>query len=156
MDNTTNLALAGVVIGMAVVFYNTYIAPLVRANNLKRKYQSAAEPVIILQTCESDNEFWAKVRREQARYTDVGNAWALQQSPVIPFPFNATFSFQWFEKRMDVATVGLGQGEYLSAAKRQYDECLKEWQKQTGKEFGYDKAFTANGQKEFNKEEIWN
>jgi len=155
MDTTTKLALAGAAAGAVVFFYNTYISPLLAVNQLKRQYQSAAEPQLVLQSCEMDTDFWAKVKRERERYNQAGNTWSLEQSPVIPFPFNSEFSFQWFEKRFDVSTVGLGQREYLAAAIRQYDECLKMWQQKTGKEFGYDKVFTANGQKEFNAEETW-
>ena len=154
MDTTTKIALAGIFFGFCVWFFRAYVAPLFAENEMKRGYQSAANPQLVLQSCEMDTDFWAKVQRERARYEQSGNKWALEQNPVIPFPFNREFSFQWFEKRFDVSTVGLGQREYLAAAMRQYDECLKIWQQKTGKEFGFDATFQANGQKAFDGD-LW-
>lgn len=156
MDTTTKIALVGIVFGAGLVFFRLYIAPLMAENELKRKYQSAATPQLVLQSCEMDTDFWAKVKREKARYEQSGNRWSVEQNPVIPFPFNAEFSFQWFDKRHDISTVGLGQREYLAAAIRQYDECLKVWQTRTGKEFGYDATMAATGQKPFEETKIWN
>ena len=147
MDTTTKILLFGVLIGACVFFYRAFILPLIAQNEFKQSYQSAAVPQLVFQSCEMDTDFWAKVQREQARYEQAGNKWALEQNPVIPFPFNATFEFQWYDKKMIVSTVGLGQREYLAAAIRQYDECLKMWQAKTGKEFGYDVTFQATGQK---------
>lgn len=154
MDTTTKILLFGVLIGACVFFYRAFILPLIAQNELKQSYQSAAVPQLVLQSCEMDTDFWAKVQREQARYEQAGNKWALEQNPVIPFPFNATFEFQWYDKKMIVSTVGLGQREYLAAAIRQYDECLKMWQTKTGKEFGYDATFQATGQKQAHGD-IW-
>ncbi len=148
------IALTGIVLISMLFFYRAYIMPLLAQNQLKQKYQSAHEPQLILQSCEMDTDFWAKVQRERARYVDAKNAWALEQNPVIPFPFNQEFSFQWFDKTMNVSTVGLGQMEYLDAAKRQYVECVKIWQQKTGKEFGYDATFQAAGQKPVHSD-IW-
>ena len=154
MDTTTKIALAGIFFGFCVWFFRAYVAPLFAENALKRGYQSAANPQLVLQSCEMDTDFWAKVQRERARYVDAKNRWALEQNPVIPFPFNQEFSFQWFDKTMNVSTVGLGQREYLSAAVRQYDECLKIWQQKTGKEFGYNATFQAAGQRPA-QSDIW-
>jgi len=154
MDTTTKIALAGIFFGFCVWFFRAYVAPLFAENALKRQYQSATEPTIILQFAENDDEFWAKVQRERARYEGSGNRWALKQSPVIPFPFNMEFSFTWFDEKFNVSTVGLGKREYLAAAIRQYDQCLSAWQKQTGKEFGFDATFHANGQKAFDGD-LW-
>ena len=150
------LAFLGIAICAAVFYYRAWIAPLVAQNKLKQKYQSAHEPQLVLQSCEMDTDFWAKVKKERARYIDAKNAWALEQNPVIPFPFNQEFSFQWFDKTMNVSTVGLGQMEYLDAAKRQYVECVKMWQQKTGKEFGYDATMRASGQAQFDENKIWN
>lgn len=154
MDTTTKYILFFLAVAAVFVFFRLYIAPIIAQNEMKRAYQSAAVPQLVLQSCEMDTDFWAKVRREQARYEQSGNKWALEQNPVIPFPFNAVFEFQWYDVKMKVATVGLGQREYLAAAIRQYDECLKVWQAKTGKEFGYDATFQATGQKPVNPD-IW-
>ena len=149
MDTTTKILLAGVMFGVCLFFYRAYIAPILAQNDLKRQYQSEAEPTIILQFCERDDEFWAKVQREQARYNGSGNKWALKQNPVIPYPYNMNFTFSWFGKTENLSTVGMGKGEYLAAALRTYNRLLSEWQKQTGNEFGYDATMAANRQKEF-------
>jgi len=154
MNTETKILLFGILCGVVYFFYRAYLLPIFAQNALKRSYQSAANPQLVLQSCEMDTDFWAKVQRERARYEQAGNKWALEQNPVIPFPFNSEFSFQWFEKRFDVSTVGLGQREYLAAAMRQYDECLKIWQQKTGKEFGFDATFQANGQKAF-EGDLW-
>ncbi|MEG7603108.1 hypothetical protein, partial [Listeria monocytogenes] len=70
------------------------------------------------------------------------------------FPFNSNFSFQWFDKTMNVSTIGLGQMEYLQAAQRQYVECLTIWQQKTFKEFGPNATFQAAGQKPA-QQDIW-
>jgi len=154
MDTTTKLLLFLIFIGACVFFYRAYILPLIAQNEMKQKYQSAHEPYLVLQSCELDKDFWGKYEREVARFTDVGNKWALEQIPAIPFPFNSNFSFQWFEKTMNVSTIGLGQMEYLDAAKRQYVECLTMWQQKTFKEFGHSATFKANGQNQ-PKGDIW-
>lgn len=154
MDTEYKIALFGITIGFCVWFYRAFILPLLAKNELMNKYQSAHEPQLILQSCEMDTDFWGKVQREQARYVDAKNRWALEQNPVIPFPFNQEFSFQWFDETKKVSTVGLGQREYLAAAIRQYDECLKIWQQKTGKEFGYNATFQAAGQRPA-QSDIW-
>lgn len=154
MDTTTKILLFGVFCGCCLVFYRVFYLPLVAKNELKQKYQSAHEPYLVLQSCELDKDFWGKYQKEVARFTDVGNTWAMEQIPAIPFPFNSNFSFQWFDKTMNVSTIGLGQMEYLEAAKRQYIECLTMWQQKTFKEFGHNATFQATGQKQ-SQGDIW-
>ena len=140
-------AFLGIAICAAVFYYRAWIAPLIEQNKLKQKYQSAAEPYLVIQSCEMDKGFWARYQTEVSRFVDSGNKWALEQVPVIPFPFNSNFEFQWFDKTLEVSTVGLGQREFLAASIRQLDECTKIWQQKTGKEFGYNATFQATGQK---------
>ena len=144
----TKIAAVGLIFGAVFVFYRIYIAPLLAQNELKRQYQSAAEPTIIHQAGENDDEFWARVKRERARYEQSGNAWSLRQNPVIPFPFNRVFVIEWFDKPIHLSTVGMGKAEYFAAANRTYNELLSIWQKETSV-FGQDAVAQANGQKPF-------
>ena len=142
------LLIIGIVFGACVFFYRVWILPLLAQNALKAQYQSAAEPTIIHQVGENDDEFWARVQRERARYEQSGNTWALKQNPVIPFPFNRVFTIEWFDKSIPLSTVGMGKAEYFAAANRTYLELLAIWQRETNV-FGQEAVFQANGQKPF-------
>lgn len=154
METEYKIAIVGILFGVGVWFYRAYILPLVNANELKRQYQSAAEPTIIHQVGENDDEFWARVQRERARYEGSGNRWALKQSPVIPFPFNRAFEIDWFGEKHLLSTIGMGKAEYFAAANRTYNTLLAKWQRETGHAFGDDATMAANGQKPFDGN-IW-
>ena len=154
MDTEVKITLVGLFFAAVLIFYRVYILPILARNEMQREYQSAAEPTMVHQVGENDDEFWARVQRERARYEGSGNVWSLKQNPVIPFPFNRCFTIEWFDKKHSLSTVGMGKAEYFAAANRTYNMLLAVWQKETGSEFGDDATMQANGQKPFDGN-IW-
>jgi hypothetical protein len=153
MEGTIGLLLfLGIV---CFLFYRLYILPLVRQNGLKNQYQSMAEPRLMLQSGETDTEFWARVSREKQRFLESGNQWALKQVPVVAIPFDAHFTIVWFDKARSFSTVGMRQREYNRQAMQIYDMLWAEWQQQVFGKFGDSVAFEAMGQEPFDPKNIW-
>ena len=75
-----------------VFLYNKFIAPLIFINAKKREYQNMAEPRLMVQVGEEDDEFFERVSRERARFVDAKNRWAEKQNPVIAIWHNQAFT----------------------------------------------------------------
>lgn len=128
-----------IILGAAVliaVYVVLILIPQLRENDLKNVYQHAGEPRLIMQTSEQEKNFWARYERERMRYLDSKNRWATVQTPVIPFPLNTAWEFQWFGQKYHVSTVGLSYSEYLLAGVRFYHQMLAIWDKEVCSEFG--------------------
>lgn len=143
-----------ILIGCAVIFYRAYIAPMIAVNNLKSQYQSMHEPMLFEQVGENDTEFYARVQRAKARFIDVKNNWAIRQIPVIAIPFNQCFTIEWFGKKYDYSTVGLGQMAYHRMSVEIYAKLCEEWSRETGI-FSEEKIAMAKGQQAFDQTTIW-
>lgn len=143
-----------ILIGVAVFFFNAYIAPAMRINAMKRQYQNIAEPRLLTQVGETGDEFYSRVERERARFRDVNNRWAQKQLPVIAIPFNRSFSIEWFGHTYDYNTVGLGQMEYHKMSLEVYIKLYEVWSRETSI-FGERVTAQALGQKDFDPSQTW-
>ncbi len=144
----------------ALLYFAWYVLdvviPAVKENDLKNSYQNVGEPKLIFQHSETAAEFWAIVERERARYVESGNKWAQKQSPVIPFPCQASFSVEWFGREYNLNTIGLGQREYYRAGIAFYDVLLAEWQRQVFGKFGEETLMKeVKGQDPFDPVKVW-
>ena len=150
------LILAVLFIGGLVFVYRAYILPAIQKAQLMNEYQNIAEPRLICQVGENDDEFWARVQRERLRFESVGNQWANKQSPVIAIPFNAAFRIVWFGKNYDYSSVGLGQMEYHRMAMEIYKLLCTAWSRETNINFGDAAVQAAKGATEFDEAKLWN
>lgn len=127
------------ILGLAVLllaYVFLILVPQLRENDLKNVYQHAGEPRIILQSSELETDYWARYERERMRYLDSKNRWATVQTPVIPFPMNCAFEFQWFGQKHPISTVGLSYMDYLLASVRFYAKMRAIWDQQVYASFG--------------------
>lgn len=147
-------AVAGIIFGGIIFFYRAFVLPLIRLNQLKNDYQSAAQPRLMEQVGENDDEFYQRVERERARFLDSGNKWAVKQIPVIAIPQNQAFTIDWFGTDYKYSTVGLGQMEYHRMAFEIYVQLYEVWSRETSV-FGSEKVALANGQKPFDIKQTW-
>jgi len=113
-----------------------FLIPQLRESDLKNIYQHAGEPRLLLQASELEKDFWTRYERERLRYMDSKNRWATVQTPVIPFPLNTAWEFQWFGKTYHTSTVGLSYSEYLLAGIRHYHQMRTIWDKEVCAAFG--------------------
>lgn len=146
------LVLIGVVL---FLFYRLVILPMARENDLKNQYQNLAEPRLITQAGETDNEFWARVNREKQRFIQSGNNWALKQVPVIPIPFDSVFTIKWFGQDYSYSTIGIGYREYNRQAMLIYDQLYTIWQAKVFGKFGEHIVYSAKGQEPFDPNNLW-
>lgn len=146
------LLLIGIVL---FVFYRLVILPMAKENDLKNQYQSAAEPRLILQVGETDNEFWAHVTRERQRFIQSGNNWALKQVPVIAIPYDSVVTIKWFDKEYNYSTVGMGYREYTRQSMIIYDQLYTIWQSKVFGKFGEKVVYEARGQDPFDPNNLW-
>lgn len=141
-------------LGAAVFFFRAYIRPLWRENDLKRQYQSAAEPRLMCQVGEEDDEFYARVERERLRFRESGNNWALKQTPVIAMWRNRAFTITWYGKEYDYSTVGLSQMDYHRFCLEAYIQLYEVHSRETGR-FTEPEFAQAFGQKPFTQQNVW-
>lgn len=130
------LAIAG------IWFYRTFIAPLMRENDLKAQIQSMAKPVLILQAYEGEEDFLQRAERAKEQFRQSGNKFAQKQCPVIAVPFNGWFEIVWFGERHTLSTVGMGQMEYLLAVVELYKKLYLVWAQ---------KVYGAHGEQVYNE-----
>lgn len=148
------------ILGVAAMLFG-YVAlillPQLRENDVKNKYQHAAEPRILWQTSELEKDYWARFEREKLRYMDARNRWATVQTPVIPWPMNTAFEFEWFGKTYHISTIGLSYAEYMRAGLAFYQKMHAIWDKEVYGEFGMDQLMEkTKNQKTVNTDKIWN
>ena len=144
------------VIGIVLfIFYRFVILPMAKENDLKNQYQNLAEPRLITQVGETDNEFWARVNRERQRFIQSGNNWAIKQVPVIPIPFDTVFTIKWFGQEYNYSTVGMGHREYHRQATLIYDQMYTIWQTKVFGKFGEHIVYGARGQEPFDPNNLW-
>lgn len=157
MENNdhTGMYIAIIGLGLSIWFVRAYILPMIQLNDQKRQYQSIAEPQLLCQVNETNDEFYALIEREKARFIDTKNRWAQKQTPVIAMWRNRAFSITWFGKNYDVNTVGMSQMDYHRNCFETYKMLYADWSRETGR-FGDQAVAHANGQKPFNHTEIWN
>lgn len=148
-------AVTFIVIGLTIFFFRAYILPLIHQNNLKLEYQSMAEPRLLLQAGESDIEFWQRVEREQERFRQSGNSWALKQMPVIAIPQNQVFTITWFGDKKSYSTVGMSQMEYVRMAVEIYKTLCAEWSRQINITFDQEQVNEAKGFVKIDPEKVW-
>ena len=128
-----------IIVGAAVliaVYIVLILIPQLRENDLKNVYQHAGEPRMIWQASELEKDFWTRYERERLRYIDSRNRWATVQTPVIPFPMNTAWEFQWFGQKYHTSTVGLSYTDYLLAGVRYYAQMRTIWDKEVYASFG--------------------
>lgn len=143
-------------IGALIFIYRTFILPLIRENELKTAYQNLAEPIPIMQSFESDEDFWARVQQARARFEQSGNPFARKQNPVIAMPYNTNFTIMWFGKEQHFSTVGLGRMEYFRACFMLYQNLYAIWQGEVFKDLGVTPGMqTVKGQKPFDWDVTW-
>lgn len=132
------------------------LIPQLRENDVKNVYQHSGEPRLLLQTSELEKTFWTKYERERMRYMDAKNRWATVQTPVIPFPMNTAWEFQWFGKNYHISTVGLSYSEYLLAGVRFYHQMRTIWDRETCNAFGTKAMMEeVKGQKPVDVDKLW-
>jgi len=153
------IAYCQLIVGAALILFG-YVAlillPELRKNDVRNIYQHAGEPRLLIQSSELERDFWAKFEREKKRYLDAGNRWAVRQTPVIPFPMNTAWEFEWFGHKYHKTTIGLSYSEYLIAAVRHYHEMKGIWEKEVYTTFGTkDLMEKVKNQQPANPENLW-
>ncbi len=146
------------ILGIAAVMaaYITFVLlPQLKENDVKNVYQHAGKPILMLQVSELEKDYWARVTREQRRYIDSGNRWAVIQTPVVYFPYNSAFEFEWFSVKYHRSTIGLSYDEYLVAGLAFYREMKAIWEQKAYGQFGMDTLMQAKNQQAINPEKIW-
>lgn len=146
------------ILGIAVVMaaYITFVLlPQLRENDVKNVYQHAGTPRLILQVSELEKDYWMRVEREKRRYIDSKNRWAVIQTPLIYFPLNTAFEFEWFGEKHHRSTIGLSYDEYLTAGLAFYLEMKSIWDKKVYGQFGMNTLMETKNQQPLNPEKIW-
>ena len=147
------------ILGVAAMLFGyvlLILLPQLRENDVKNKYQHAGEPRLLLQSSELEKDYWTRFEREKMRYIDSRNRWATVQTPVIPFPMNTAFEFEWFGKTYHTSTVGLSYAEYLLASIRFYNQMRAIWDKETYSQFGMKTMMeTTKQQKTVDADKLW-
>lgn len=138
-----------------IFFFRSYILPIWNQNIKMRSYQSAAEPRLMEQVGEEDDEFYQRVEREKKRFMESGNKWALKQIPVIAMWRNRAFTITWYGKTYDYSTVGLSQMDYHRFCVKTYIELCEVHSRETS--IFTDESFAqAVGQKAFDAQKsVW-
>lgn len=113
---------------LAVLFVVIVVVPMMRENRLKGWYASEAEFRIEVQSSEKDTDFWMRYEKARLRYIGSGNNAAKMQPPVLPYPFNTPFEFEFFGKTYQRSTVGNTFEEHLRASVRFHAEFKKIWE----------------------------
>lgn len=134
------------IVGAAIVIFGyvfLVVIPTARENRRKVEYQHAGEPVLFWQNHENETDYWLRFRKEQARYIDANNRWAKVQTPVLPFPKNCEFEFEWFGEIHRPSTVGLTELQYIQAGERHYVKFKKIWDLKAYGAHGMDKMMEA-------------
>lgn len=146
-------------LGIAVVLFGyvfLVLLPQLRENDVKNKYQHAGEPRLLLQASELEKDYWTRFEREKMRYLDSRNRWAVVQTPVIPFPMNTAFEFEWFGKKYHTSTIGLSYAEYLQAGLRFYAQMRAIWDKEVYGQFGMKEMMeTTRNQIPVDPDKLW-
>lgn len=146
-------------LGIAVALFGyvlLVLLPQLRENDTKNRYQHAGEPRMLLQTSELEKDFWTRFEKEKMRYLDSKNRWATVQTPVIPWPINTAFEFEWFGQKYHRSTIGMSYGEYLIAAVRFYNEMKAIWDKETYTQFGMKEMMEKTRQQiPINPDNLW-
>lgn len=147
------------IVGLALMLLGYIVLillPELRKNDIKNVYQHAGEPRLLIQASELEKDFWARYERERMRYIDSKNRWATVQTPVIPFPINTAWEFQWFGKTYHESTVGLSYSEYLLAGVRFYHQMRAIWDKEVYSSFGTKEMMEAiKNQKPVDVDKLW-
>ena len=147
------------ILGIAAImglYIRFWLLPIMRKNDVKNVYQHAARPCLILQINGEDKEFWARVEREQLRYLDSKNRWALVQPPVIYFPYHCAFEFEWFGQKYHRSTTNMSYDEYLFAGIAFYHEMVEIWDKQVyGKHGMQNMMQMTRNQKPVDGDRLW-
>ena len=147
------------ILGAAVICFGyvwLVLLPQLRENDVKNVYQHVAEPKIVMQVSEMETDFWARCEREKMRYLDSKNRWAIVQTPVIPFPINTAFEFEWFGEKHYRSTVGLSYAEYLVAGIQFYSEMRAIWDKKTTEHVGMQKMMElTRNQQPLTEDRLW-
>lgn len=141
---------------LAVGFVVIVVIPMARENRLKGWYASEAEFRIMMQHSEMDRGFWARYERECERFRGSGNKAALIQVPLLPYPFNTHFEFEFFGVTYRRSTVGESFEEYMRSAVRFHAEFKSKWEQKVFEDF--DMATFMHGfkkQEPLDKADIW-
>lgn len=141
---------------VVTVYYFVLVRPLMRENKAKKWYASEAEFRIMTQESEMDFEFWTRYERTCARFRGSGNKAALVQVPVLPYPFNTHFEFEFFGETYRRSTVGESFEEYMRSAVRFHAEFKAKWEAKVFENFDM-KTFMQDFKKQrpLDEADIW-
>ena len=126
------LLVAVIVLGYVFII----LIPKIRENKVKVKYQSLAEPKIFWQNSIVGGDYLAEYEKEKMRYVSAGNLLAAVQTPVIFFPRNAEFEFEWFGEIHRPSTVNLSEEQYMMAGVAFYKKMKIIWDTNLGIAYG--------------------
>ncbi len=147
------------ILGIAAVIsvYITFVLlPQLKENDVKNVYQSLGEPYLLWQQNDRETDYWGRYEREKMRFIDSKNRWAVIQTPVIPFPMNFAWEFEWFGEKHYASTIGLSNAEYQRAGIRFLNQMEAIWYQKTAAQFGTKEIMEiAKNQKPINPEKIW-
>lgn len=146
------------ILGVALMLFGyvwLILYPQLRENDVKNKYQSAAEPRILFQDSELEKGYSARFERERMRYMDAKNRWAMVQTPVIFFPMNTAFKIDWFGQTHHISTIGLSYTEYLFAGVRLYAKLRAIWDKEVYGQFGVKELMETKKQTPVDPDRLW-
>lgn len=142
------------ILTVGIFFFRAYILPLWKQNGKMRQYQCAAEPRLMEQVGEEDDEFYSRVQRERQRFVESGNRWALKQNPIIAMWRNRSFTITWYGKEYDYSTVGLSQMDYHRFCLKEYIKLCEIHSRETSA-FPEEDFARATGQKPFDQRNVW-
>lgn len=120
---------------IVTVYYFVLVRPLMRENKAKKWYASEAALRVITQDSPMDLDFWARYERECARFRDSGNKASLIQVPVLPYPFDTAFEFEFFGERYRRSTIGMDYNEYRLKSYLFLCEFKAKWEQKVYEDF---------------------
>lgn len=107
----------------------------------KESYRDMPAPVLMLQEFgETETEFWARVRRNTARFQDAGNKW---MPPVVAIPRDAVFTVTVLGDSRTCSTVGMREPALVQYAATVYLQVYEIWGKKTLDKYGIDLTMTT-------------